>query len=174
MRFAVFRTRGIRAANLSEAFWIGDEWGSWAYLGAPGGPITLICANRLWQCWQRKPPPVSAKRPSSDDHGCCTSIGSAGTLAVKGTTWGETFGPIGLSTPILSVAPEGSDIETVCDIAGGEHCYNGKDVEGWPNTLRRRAVGQHHRFARPRDPARPISQNRWIVACATSLKSQPV
>lgn len=58
------------------------------------------------------------------------SIGSAGTLAEKGIITGKIFEPLGLGTPILAVAPEGSDLETVFDIAGGGRCYHGQNIDG--------------------------------------------
>jgi glycosyltransferase involved in cell wall biosynthesis len=64
-----------------------------------------------------------------------TSVYDVGDLADRGILTGKIFEPIGLGTPILVIAPPGSDVETVVQTVGKGAVFTGTDVEGMANFL---------------------------------------
>jgi glycosyltransferase involved in cell wall biosynthesis len=58
------------------------------------------------------------------------SVKSDSTLEERGLVTGKIFEPIGLSTPILLIAPPGADAEAILETAGaGKRCEGG-DIDG--------------------------------------------
>jgi glycosyltransferase involved in cell wall biosynthesis len=59
-----------------------------------------------------------------------TSIKSDSTLEERGIVTGKLFEAIGLSTPILLIAPPGTDAEAILERAGSGKRYTGGDIDG--------------------------------------------
>jgi glycosyltransferase involved in cell wall biosynthesis len=59
-----------------------------------------------------------------------TSIGEGATIAERGIMTGKVFEPLGLGTPILLVAPPGSDVEILAKTTGIARRFAGSDVAG--------------------------------------------
>jgi glycosyltransferase involved in cell wall biosynthesis len=59
-----------------------------------------------------------------------TSVKSDSTLAERGIVTGKIFEAIGLSTPILLIAPPRTDAEAILETAGSGKRYEGGDIEG--------------------------------------------
>ena len=58
------------------------------------------------------------------------SVKPDSTLEERGIVTGKIFEAIGLSTPILLIAPPGGDAEVILDTAGAGKRYEGGDIEG--------------------------------------------
>jgi glycosyltransferase involved in cell wall biosynthesis len=59
-----------------------------------------------------------------------TSVVDGATIADRGIMTGKVFEPLGLGTPILLVAPPGSDVETIVETTGLARRFAGSDVPG--------------------------------------------
>ena len=59
-----------------------------------------------------------------------SSVAEEATLYLKGVVTGKIFEILGLGTPILLIAPAGSDIQTIVETAGGARSFTGKDIDG--------------------------------------------
>jgi len=59
-----------------------------------------------------------------------TSIAEEATIAEKGIMTGKVFEPLGLGTPILLIAPAGSDVEMLAETTGLARRFSGSDVAG--------------------------------------------
>jgi glycosyltransferase involved in cell wall biosynthesis len=59
-----------------------------------------------------------------------TSIADEATIADRGIMTGKVFEPLGLGTPILLVAPAGSDVEMLAETTGLARRFPGSDVVG--------------------------------------------
>jgi glycosyltransferase involved in cell wall biosynthesis len=59
-----------------------------------------------------------------------TSVKSDSTLEERGIVTGKIFEAIGLSTPILLIAPPGGDAEVILETAGAGKRYEGGDIDG--------------------------------------------
>ena len=76
------------------------------------------------------------------------SVLEEGTLADKGTTPGKVFEAMGLGTPILLIAPFGSDAREVAETTGLARSFTGNDIDGMTSFLTDAMCG---RPAEPRD-----------------------
>lgn len=59
-----------------------------------------------------------------------TSVGEEETLADKGIVTAKVFDAIGLGTPILLIAPPGSDTETIAQTTGLAQSFTGNEIDG--------------------------------------------
>ena len=59
-----------------------------------------------------------------------TSVADEATLADRGVMTGKVFEPLGLGTPILLVAPPGSDVEILANTTGLARRFRGSDIAG--------------------------------------------
>jgi len=59
-----------------------------------------------------------------------TSVHEKATLADKGIVTGKIFEAMGLGTPVLTVAPLGSDVIRIVEDSGCGECFTGSDAEG--------------------------------------------
>lgn len=59
-----------------------------------------------------------------------TSVKEEATIEDKGIMTGKVFEPLGLGTPILMIAPTGSDVETISETTGLVQCFEGSNVDG--------------------------------------------
>jgi glycosyltransferase involved in cell wall biosynthesis len=59
-----------------------------------------------------------------------TSVVEGATMADRGIMTGKVFESLGLGTPILLVAPPGSDVETIAETTGLARRFTGNDVAG--------------------------------------------
>jgi glycosyltransferase involved in cell wall biosynthesis len=59
-----------------------------------------------------------------------TSVAEGATMADRGIMTGKVFEALGLGTPILLVAPPGSDVETIAETTGLARRFTGNDVAG--------------------------------------------
>jgi hypothetical protein len=57
-----------------------------------------------------------------------TTVYETGSLSDRGMITGKIFEPIGLGTPVLAIAPRGSDMEQVVKIAGGGDVFFGSET----------------------------------------------
>jgi glycosyltransferase involved in cell wall biosynthesis len=64
-----------------------------------------------------------------------TTVTEEATPADKGIMTGKVFEPLGLGTPILLVAPPGSDVETIAETTGVARRFTGNDVAGMASFL---------------------------------------
>lgn len=71
-----------------------------------------------------------------------TSVAEEATLEEKGIMTGKVFEPLGLGTPILLVAPPGSDVEILTEITGLARRFTGSDVTGIASFLAETISGQ--------------------------------
>lgn len=58
-----------------------------------------------------------------------------GDDADRGIVTGKVFEPIGLGTPVLVVAPAGSDVREIISTSGNGAAFVGSDVEGMAEYL---------------------------------------
>jgi glycosyltransferase involved in cell wall biosynthesis len=65
-----------------------------------------------------------------------SSVYAQGSLQDKGIVTGKVFEAIGLGTPLLAIAPEGSDLEGVLSLTGLGKRFTGEEVEGMAVFLR--------------------------------------
>jgi glycosyltransferase involved in cell wall biosynthesis len=79
-----------------------------------------------------------------------TSIDATGRLEDNGMVTGKIFEPIGLGTPVLIIAPEGSDTNVVAETTGLGRRYAAADVDGIASFLDDLMGGQ---TPEPKDPA---------------------
>jgi glycosyltransferase involved in cell wall biosynthesis len=59
-----------------------------------------------------------------------TSVREEATIEDRGIVTGKVFEPLGLGTPILMIAPAGSDVETISETTGLVQCFEGSNIEG--------------------------------------------
>jgi glycosyltransferase involved in cell wall biosynthesis len=59
-----------------------------------------------------------------------TSVAEEATVEERGIMTGKVFEPLGLGTPILLVAPPGSDVEILAETTGLARRFTGSDVAG--------------------------------------------
>jgi glycosyltransferase involved in cell wall biosynthesis len=59
-----------------------------------------------------------------------TSVADGATMADKGIMTAKVFEPMGLRTPILLVAPPGSDVDILAETTGLARQFTGSDVAG--------------------------------------------
>jgi glycosyltransferase involved in cell wall biosynthesis len=71
-----------------------------------------------------------------------TSVAEEATMADRGIMTGKVFEPLGLGTPILLVAPPGSDVETLAETTGLARRFTGSDVAGIASFLTEAISGQ--------------------------------
>jgi glycosyltransferase involved in cell wall biosynthesis len=71
-----------------------------------------------------------------------TSVSEDCSLADRGIVTGKLFEALGLGTPVLLVAPRGSDAELIGASAGSVHCFTGTDIEGIARFLAEAASGR--------------------------------
>jgi glycosyltransferase involved in cell wall biosynthesis len=64
-----------------------------------------------------------------------TTVTEEATMADKGIMTGKVFEPLGLGTPILLVAPPGSDVEILAETTGLARRFTGSDVAGMASFL---------------------------------------
>jgi glycosyltransferase involved in cell wall biosynthesis len=64
-----------------------------------------------------------------------TSIAERASIAERGIMTGKVFEPLGLGTPILLVAPPGSDVEILAGTTGLARRFTGSDVAGMASFL---------------------------------------
>jgi glycosyltransferase involved in cell wall biosynthesis len=79
-----------------------------------------------------------------------TSIDTTGRLEDNGMVTGKIFEPIGLGTPVLIIAPEGSDANVVAETTGLGRRYAAADVDGIASFLDEL---MRDRTLEPKDPA---------------------
>jgi glycosyltransferase involved in cell wall biosynthesis len=79
-----------------------------------------------------------------------TSLAEAGTLADNGMVTGKVFEPVGLGTPVLLIAPGGSDARAVVAATASGQSFTASDVDGIAMFLTGVVEGQ---VARPTVPA---------------------
>lgn len=78
-----------------------------------------------------------------------TSVARDGSPEERGVVTGKVFEAIGLRTPILAIAPPGSDLEAVLSTAGLGRRFSGDDVDGIAEYLAEAIAG---RVLAPREP----------------------
>jgi glycosyltransferase involved in cell wall biosynthesis len=71
-----------------------------------------------------------------------TSVAEKATMADRGIMTGKVFEALGLGTPILLVAPPGSDVETIAETTGLARRFTGNDVDGIASFLAETLAGQ--------------------------------
>lgn len=71
-----------------------------------------------------------------------TSIEEEGMLADKGIVTGKIFEAIGVRTPVLLIAPKGSDAATTTETTGLVRSFTGTDVQGMALFLKDVVLGQ--------------------------------
>jgi glycosyltransferase involved in cell wall biosynthesis len=71
-----------------------------------------------------------------------TSVLEQATVADRGIMTGKVFEPLGLRTPILLVAPPGSDVETIAETTGLARRFTGRDVAGIASFLAETVSGR--------------------------------
>ncbi len=71
-----------------------------------------------------------------------TSVEDEGNLADKGIVTGKIFEAIGVRTPVLLIAPKGSDAATTTETTGLVRSFTGTDVQGMAMFLKDIAYGQ--------------------------------
>ncbi len=71
-----------------------------------------------------------------------TSIEDEGTLEDKGIVTGKIFEAIGLGTPVLLIAPKGSDATTTTETTGLVKSFLGTDIQGMASFLKDVVRGQ--------------------------------
>jgi glycosyltransferase involved in cell wall biosynthesis len=71
-----------------------------------------------------------------------TSVAEGATMADRGIMTGKVFEPLGLGTPILLVAPPGSDVETIAETTDLARRFTGSDVAGIASFLAEIISGQ--------------------------------
>ena len=71
-----------------------------------------------------------------------TSISPEGTTEDRGIVTGKVFDAIGLGTPIVAIAPRGSDLEGILRTAGMGRCFTGDDIEGIAQYLKELMTGE--------------------------------
>jgi glycosyltransferase involved in cell wall biosynthesis len=71
-----------------------------------------------------------------------TSIEEEGTLGEKGIVTGKIFEAIGVGTPVLLIAPEGSDATTTTETTGLVKSFLGTDIQGMATFLKDVVHGQ--------------------------------
>jgi glycosyltransferase involved in cell wall biosynthesis len=71
-----------------------------------------------------------------------TSINDQGTLEENGVVTGKIFEPIGLGTPVLLIAPIGSDAMASTEVTGLVKSFTGSDIEGMVSFLKDVSSGQ--------------------------------
>jgi hypothetical protein len=70
------------------------------------------------------------------------SVASTGSPAVKGVLTGKIFEAIGLKTPLLVIAPAGSDLEEVLRVAGRGRRFSGDEIEAMASYLEDAMAGR--------------------------------
>ena len=78
-----------------------------------------------------------------------TSVADTGDLADLGIVTGKIFEPIGLRTPVLAIAPRGSDVEQVLDVTGGGAVFTGSQAGPMAEYLAGLMSGNVPRFKNP-------------------------
>jgi glycosyltransferase involved in cell wall biosynthesis len=78
-----------------------------------------------------------------------TSIEERTPIEDRGIVTGKVFDAIGLKTPLLAVAPAGSDLEAILDTSGLGRTFAGPDEEGMVQFLREAMAGH---FPIPQNP----------------------
>ena len=78
-----------------------------------------------------------------------TSVVAEGDEEDKGMVTGKIFEAVGLGTPVLLVAPHGSDANTVVETTGLTGSFSGSDIEGMASFLSDAIRGQ---VPEPKDP----------------------
>ncbi|WHZ28960.1 MAG: hypothetical protein OJF51_003760 [Nitrospira sp.] len=71
-----------------------------------------------------------------------TSINEQGSLEENGVVTGKIFEPIGLGTPVLLMAPNGSDAIVTTEATGLVKSFAGTDIQGMASFLREVILGQ--------------------------------
>jgi glycosyltransferase involved in cell wall biosynthesis len=71
-----------------------------------------------------------------------TSVAEEATMADRGVMTGKVYEPLGLGTPILLVAPPGSDVEILAETTGLARRFTGSDVAGIASFLVKTISGQ--------------------------------
>jgi glycosyltransferase involved in cell wall biosynthesis len=71
-----------------------------------------------------------------------TSVAEEATTAEKGIMTGKVFETMGLGTPVLLIAPPGSDIEPLAETTGLARRFTGSDVVGMASFLTERIAGR--------------------------------
>jgi glycosyltransferase involved in cell wall biosynthesis len=64
-----------------------------------------------------------------------TSVAEGATSEERGIMTGKVFEPLGLGTPILLIAPPGSDVEILAETTGIARRFTGSDVSGMASFL---------------------------------------
>lgn len=59
-----------------------------------------------------------------------TSVAENASIEQKGIITGKIFEAIGLRIPLLIIAPPGSDVEAIAEVAGLGRCFRASDTEG--------------------------------------------
>lgn len=77
-----------------------------------------------------------------------TSVAEKATTEDQGIVPAKVFETLGLGTPILVVAPPGSDIEAVVEAAGSARSFTASDIDGMVSFL---TEAIHGRVSEPRD-----------------------
>jgi glycosyltransferase involved in cell wall biosynthesis len=71
-----------------------------------------------------------------------TSVTDEATLAERGIVTGKIFDALGLHTPILLIAPPGSDAEVIAQTTGLARSFPGSDIDGIVGFLQAALAGQ--------------------------------
>ncbi len=90
---------------------------------------------------------VSQREALSAVKGAClavviTSVEDEGTLEDKGIVTGKIFEAIGVGTPVLLIAPKGSDAATTTETTGLVKSFLGTDIQGMASFLKDVVHGQ--------------------------------
>jgi glycosyltransferase involved in cell wall biosynthesis len=78
-----------------------------------------------------------------------TSVAEEATITERGIMTGKVFEPLGLGTPILLVAPPGSDVEILAETTGLARRFAGNDVAGIAAFLAATIAGQAFEHKNP-------------------------
>ena len=71
-----------------------------------------------------------------------TSVDEQGTLEDKGIVTGKIFDAIGVGTPVLLIAPTGSDATSITEATGLVKSFTGTDIQGMASFLKDVVCGQ--------------------------------
>jgi glycosyltransferase involved in cell wall biosynthesis len=84
-----------------------------------------------------------------------TSVAETATLPERGIITAKIFESMGLGTPVLAIAPAGSDLETVLQTAGKGRAFRGSDTDGIAAFLAELMAGKTFPANRPEQFAWP-------------------
>jgi glycosyltransferase involved in cell wall biosynthesis len=104
-----------------------------------------------------------------------TSVYPTATLGEKGILTGKLYEIMGLGTPVLAVAPPGSDIETVLATGGGGQTFCGTDIAGMTSYLDSLIDGYVPEIGHPEEYSWPniIQQLDSVLRQVVELDNHP-